>query len=199
MSGFKEEHLILRVPEHLADKLNALFDKDEDTEVIDITPQIRLKNGERLTQFDFQMGDFHSTASLVELPCVIETHKSLDDVNYFKTGNISQMIYVHPNNEEMLEQGGLISPEIRPVRGQVHSGGQPRQGDSQLLGEVRPDPTDSLHPPTVLPKGPANRSGRVPGSGAGSGRNFEGALNRISRMTGRKRQKRTKVGRQSLE
>ena len=63
------------------------------------------ENGEELLQFTFKMDDFESKASLVDLPCVIESFKTLDSINLFKSNNISQMIYVHPNNEEHLEDG----------------------------------------------------------------------------------------------
>jgi TATA-binding protein-associated factor Taf7 len=39
----------------------------------------------------------------MDLPCVIESHKTVDDVNFYKCNNISQMIYVHPNGESNLE------------------------------------------------------------------------------------------------
>ena len=41
----------------------------------------------------------------MNLPCVIESQKSLDSVNLFKSNNISQMLYVHPNQENKLEEG----------------------------------------------------------------------------------------------
>ena len=56
-------------------------------------------------QFSFKMNNFESKASLMDLPCIIESHKTLDSVNLFKSNNISQMIYVHPNNEDTLEEG----------------------------------------------------------------------------------------------
>ena len=44
----------------------------------------------------------------MNLPCVIESHKSLDSVNLFKSNNISQMLYVHPNQEKTLEESNKI-------------------------------------------------------------------------------------------
>ena len=34
--------------------------------------------------------------TLVDLPCIIEGQKTLDHKTFFKSGDISQMIYVHP-------------------------------------------------------------------------------------------------------
>lgn len=39
----------------------------------------------------------------MDLPCVIESHKTLDDINFYKCQNISQMIYVHPSGQSNLE------------------------------------------------------------------------------------------------
>ena len=44
----------------------------------------------------------------MNLPCVIESQKSLDSVNLFKSNNISQMLYVHPNKENKLEESKII-------------------------------------------------------------------------------------------
>jgi len=41
----------------------------------------------------------------MELPCIIESQKTLDYINYLKSNDISQMIYVHPNNEDHFEKG----------------------------------------------------------------------------------------------
>lgn len=58
---------------------------------------------ETKNKFRFKFGDFESFASLLDLPCVIESHKTIDDINFYKSQNISQMIYVHPNGEKNLE------------------------------------------------------------------------------------------------
>jgi len=41
----------------------------------------------------------------MELPNIIESQKTLDYINYLKSNDISQMIYVHPNNEDHFEKG----------------------------------------------------------------------------------------------
>jgi transcription initiation factor TFIID subunit 7 len=71
---------------------------------------------QELIQFSFKLGDKESTASLLDLPCVIESHKSLDSMNLFKSNNISQMLYVHPNNEKTLEEGKLFMKSIHLIR-----------------------------------------------------------------------------------
>ena len=100
-----ESQMIFRVPPKIAEQLNELFKKTEGEDTIELVPTTSMnKNGESLVQFKFRMGDFESRASIIDLPCVIESYKTLDNVNLFKAGNISQMVYVHPNGEKLLEE-----------------------------------------------------------------------------------------------
>jgi hypothetical protein len=70
---------------------------------------LRNSDNEEILQYMFKFGDIETPASLMDLPCVIESHKSLDSVNLFKSNNISQMIYVHPNQENTLEEGRMFN------------------------------------------------------------------------------------------
>ena len=101
----KENQMILRVPDEIADRLNDLFEEEgADEQFIDITPCI-VKNPKtgNVAQFKFKFENFEAPASLVDLPCIIESHKSVDSINMFKSNDISQMIYVHPQGEKFLE------------------------------------------------------------------------------------------------
>ncbi len=42
-------------------------------------------------------------ARLVNLPCVVEMHKTVDYVTLFKSGDIGQMVVVYSNETELLE------------------------------------------------------------------------------------------------
>ena len=109
-----ESQMILRVPDNIAEQINALIDYQNDAaDNVELVPQIiKNRHGEEVTMFKFRLNNFESRASLIDLPCVIESQKTLDDVNYFKSANISQMIYVHPNNEEEFDQSWLISKKL---------------------------------------------------------------------------------------
>ncbi len=54
-----------------------------------------------------------SRATLMELPNIIESQKTLDYINYLKSNDISQMIYVHPNNEDHFEKGNEMLRDWR--------------------------------------------------------------------------------------
>ena len=109
-----ESQMILRVPEAMSEKINNFLDSEEDTDdYVELVPQItKTRNGEEVTMFKFRIGDHEAKASLLDLPCVVESQKTIDDVNFFKSANISQMVYVHPNDEEDLDQGELKSTEL---------------------------------------------------------------------------------------
>ena len=42
-------------------------------------------------------------ATLVDLPCVIEAMKTLDNFNFYKSMDASQMLYVHPHQLNLQE------------------------------------------------------------------------------------------------
>ena len=135
----KENQMILRVPDELADKLNELFEDDNDDmdEYIDITPCIvrSPKKGD-VTQFKFKFGTFESTATLVDLPCVIESHKTVDSINMLKSNDISQMLYVHPNKEKFIED----VPEYEKVA--------KKSNNTDQMGRGSYEARDGLTPPT---------------------------------------------------
>lgn len=99
-----ETQLIFRAPPDLAEELHALLERGEGEEFFELTPMcVTNRQGEQVTQFKFRLGDVERKASIVDLPCVLESHKTLDGSALFKSGNLSQMVYVHPGAEQFLE------------------------------------------------------------------------------------------------
>lgn len=88
----KEEHLILRLPEDWTRSLNS----ESKIELISID----VNNEEPERVFKVNFGQVETFAFLLDLPCIVETHKTLDDVNFFKNTDIAQMIYVIPEYEK---------------------------------------------------------------------------------------------------
>jgi len=58
------------------------------------------ENGAQKLTFEVRYNDFKGKASLIELPTIIESHKTIDFINIFKSNDISQMIYVHNQGEK---------------------------------------------------------------------------------------------------
>ena len=88
----REEHLILRLPEEWTIKLN------QDTKVE--FSSMNLANEEPGRVFQARFGTHESFAYLLDLPTIVETHKTLDNINFFKNSDICQMIYVIPEYEK---------------------------------------------------------------------------------------------------
>ena len=59
------------------------------TEQIEMEPFIDKSDGEIKNKFRFKFREFESIASIIDLPCVIESHKTVDDINFYKCNNIS--------------------------------------------------------------------------------------------------------------
>lgn len=48
-------------------------------------------------RYIFFAGDERYNATMVYLPCIVESQKTLDGSTYYKSGEVSQMLVVHPN------------------------------------------------------------------------------------------------------
>lgn len=77
-----ENQFILRVPPEIAEKLHAKLDGEDGDDFIDITPNIiSNRQDEEVTQFKFNYDGLELRASLLDLPCIIESQKSIDSIN----------------------------------------------------------------------------------------------------------------------
>ena len=130
----RESQMILRVPEDIAEELNDLFEDEQEgmEEYIDITPHITEENG---TTFKFKFKNQERAGTLVNLPCIIESHKSVDSINMFKSNDISQMIVVHEKGEKELRE------DDRQYKRKVED---LEDGTTAVIYEAR----DGLTPPT---------------------------------------------------
>eukprot|EP01112_Ceratiomyxa_fruticulosa_P016904 TRINITY_DN5176_c0_g1_i1.p1 TRINITY_DN5176_c0_g1~~TRINITY_DN5176_c0_g1_i1.p1 ORF type:complete len:133 (+),score=29.96 TRINITY_DN5176_c0_g1_i1:41-400(+) len=88
-SSDPEEQMILRVPNHLAEKLRQML-KAKGTE-----SNMEFSFGENGRNAQFKMGDQQYNATLLDLPCIVESLKTLDQIVYYKSADIGQMLVVH--------------------------------------------------------------------------------------------------------
>ena len=96
-----EEQILLRVPPEIAQRLNRLIDEGKSSSTpasnsVSTTNQSPISltftsNTSVTLQCDKQSLD----GTVVELPCVIETLKTFDNIAYYKTADIAQMIILH--------------------------------------------------------------------------------------------------------
>lgn len=109
-------------------------------------------------QFRLKFGETQSTASLVDLPCLVESYKTLDHVNIFKSNNVSQMIVAHPNNEMDLEQTKdfeknfrkITTKELKPKEmfKETKAGSKAASKEKRMMTRVRYESLHGLTPPT---------------------------------------------------
>ena len=88
-----EEHLILRVPDEWISSLSA------DTN-IEFTP-ISVSGEEDGRIFKVRFGNIETLSAILDLPCILESHKTLDYINFFKNSDIAQMMYIIPEDEKI--------------------------------------------------------------------------------------------------
>ncbi|EGG13475.1 transcription initiation factor TFIID subunit [Cavenderia fasciculata] len=87
-----EDQLILRLPPQLADRVRKMIKQKH----IDTPIDLSFKDGR---QVQFKFGQEEYNAALLDLPCVLESHKTLDKSSYFKTGDVGQIIQVFDNHD----------------------------------------------------------------------------------------------------
>ena len=88
-----ERQFILRLPQDVAGKVREAIREDELTERLQISDFSDVREG--LLHFD----DITLSAKLMDLPCIIESHKTLDKKALYKTGDICQiMVCSHKND-----------------------------------------------------------------------------------------------------
>jgi len=98
-TGYIEEQLILRVPDQLAQSMRQYISEQQKpypgipAEEIGITFQ---DDGRNLV---FQFREEY-IGTLVDLPCIIESQKTVDNINYYKSADIGQMIIIHDEQKE---------------------------------------------------------------------------------------------------
>jgi transcription initiation factor TFIID subunit 7 len=80
-----QQQLIIRFPLDIANAIRNLSSYSS-------TPlEISVSSDKHDKKIQITFGTQTFQASLVDLPCIIETHKTFDHQSYFKTGDISQV------------------------------------------------------------------------------------------------------------
>ena len=107
-----EQPVLLRLPEEEADILREQIQKGE----VKLTIQIPEGKNSGICLFN----DREYCATIVQLPCIVETHKSYDDVSLYKTGDIGQAIIIHTkDNEPRVDETGRLKSGITPPTNRI--------------------------------------------------------------------------------
>ncbi|WCJ33261.1 Transcription initiation factor TFIID subunit 7 [Euphorbia peplus] len=111
-----EEQFILRVPPSVAERLDRLLSEsaaDSEEQSLDLSFNEDGRSG------SFSIGNENFPASLLDLPCVVESYKTYDDCALVKTSDIGQMILVREAGDsapDVVEYRHGLTPPMRDAR-----------------------------------------------------------------------------------
>ncbi|XP_073292912.1 transcription initiation factor TFIID subunit 7-like [Primulina huaijiensis] len=111
-----EEQFILRVPPAVAERIERLLN-DPASSSEDKSMDLSFSEDGRTGKF--VIGNDHFSASLLDLPTVVESYKTYDDNVLIKTADIGQMIMVREDSDnipESLEHRHGLTPPMRDAR-----------------------------------------------------------------------------------
>ncbi|ETV76474.1 hypothetical protein H257_09491 [Aphanomyces astaci] len=110
------EQYLLRVPKRVGEELRKKM-AEKEVRGVDVVAGADNRN------FKFRIDDTELPATLCQLPCIVETHKTYDEKLFYKSGDIGQILLVHDTPEEqMLYEtvtelpGGITPPTTNIVK-----------------------------------------------------------------------------------
>ncbi|XP_059430780.1 transcription initiation factor TFIID subunit 7-like [Corylus avellana] len=113
-----DEQFILRVPPSVAERLDRLLSESENASSSD-DKSLDLSFSEDGKSGTFVIGNDHFPASLLDLPCVVESYKTYDDSVLIKTADVGQMIMVREAGDaapDVVEYRHGLTPPMRDAR-----------------------------------------------------------------------------------
>ncbi|KAG4387061.1 hypothetical protein AAZX31_11G152300 [Glycine max] len=113
-----EEQFILRVPPNVAERIECLLNENNAPSSEDKSLDLSFSEDGR--SGTFMIGNEHFAASLLDLPCVVESYnKTYDDNSLIKTADIGQMIMVRESGDaapDVIEYRHGLTPPMRDAR-----------------------------------------------------------------------------------
>ncbi|KAG5098412.1 hypothetical protein JHK82_048266 [Glycine max] len=113
-----EEQFILRVPPNMAERIESLLYENNASSSEDKSLDLSFSEDGR--SGTFMIGNEHFPASLLDLPCVVESYnKTYDDNSLTKTADIGQMIMVRESGDaapDVIEYRHGLTPPMRDAR-----------------------------------------------------------------------------------
>ncbi|XP_004238017.2 transcription initiation factor TFIID subunit 7 [Solanum lycopersicum] len=109
-----DEQFILRVPPSVAERIDRLLSENPSSE-----DKLDLSFSEDGKTGSFVIGEEHFPASLLNLPCIVESYKTYDDNVLIKSADIGQMIMVREEGDpvpDVVEYRHGLTPPMRDAR-----------------------------------------------------------------------------------
>lgn len=97
-----QNQFVIRFPEHIANMLDEYFDNPDAVEmpVVDLELDRERKDVSQRIGLKVSVNDEKYKATVMDLPTISSTFKTLDRINFFKSNDISELIVVHENEED---------------------------------------------------------------------------------------------------
>ncbi|CAJ1974713.1 unnamed protein product [Sphenostylis stenocarpa] len=117
MSLVMEEQFILRVPPNVAERIERLLNETDASSSEEKSLDLSFSEDGR--SGTFMIGNEHFPASLLDLPCVVESYKTYDDNSLIKAADIGQMIMVRDSGDaapDVIEYRHGLTPPMRDAR-----------------------------------------------------------------------------------
>lgn len=111
-----EEQFVLRVPPSVAERIECLLSENASSSE---DKSLDLSFSEDGRSGTFSIGNDQFPASLLDLPCVVESYKTYDDNVLIKTADIGQMIMVREESDpapDDVEYRHGLTPPMRDAR-----------------------------------------------------------------------------------
>ncbi|KAB2068197.1 hypothetical protein ES319_A08G015000v1 [Gossypium barbadense] len=111
-----DEQFILRVPPSVAERINRLLSENASSSE---DKSLDLEFSEDGRTGTFVIGNDRFPASVLDLPCVVESYKTYDDSALVKTADVGQMILIRESGEaspDVVEYRHGLTPPLRDAR-----------------------------------------------------------------------------------
>ncbi|RDY01220.1 Transcription initiation factor TFIID subunit 7, partial [Mucuna pruriens] len=112
-----DEQFILRVPPNVAERIERLLNESNPSSSEDKSLDLTFSEDGR--SGTFMIGNETFPASLLDLPCVVESYKTYDDNSLIKSADIGQMIMVRESGDaapDVIEYRHGLTPPMRDAR-----------------------------------------------------------------------------------
>ncbi|KAF6163453.1 hypothetical protein GIB67_029302 [Kingdonia uniflora] len=112
-----EEQFILRVPPSVAERIDRLLNENASSSSEDKSLDLSFSEDGRTGTF--AIGNDHFSASLLDLPTIVESYKTYDDNVLIKSADIGQIIMVREegdNATDEVEYRHGLTPPMRDAR-----------------------------------------------------------------------------------
>ena len=149
-----EEQILLRVPPEIALRLNRLIDEGKSSSSPSTTTSSTTNQSPISLTFTSNTSvtlhcDKQSLdGTLVELPTIIETLKTFDNIAYYKTADIAQMIILHAAQQPATNQPATISSS-QPTNPPASSSASASSSQPTAAAAATDKAKDAVPPPPI--------------------------------------------------